>query len=112
MANYNRKPPGWWRHGTGKNRGGGRIQKGVRRAFAAADKPVLSSSEIYRWVYPNTTHPGWLQCWSVFQVLRATAHRVGRASTRGNPTLWKLRQPIRVAKVVANDTSPNTKQLK
>src|SRR5262245_24772732 len=70
--------------------GNGRIQRAVRRAFMASDSPVLSSSDIYRWVYPNK-YPGWLECWSVFVVLRQCCHRVGRADTRGRPWLWRLR---------------------
>jgi hypothetical protein len=72
--------------------GNGRIQRQVRRAFLVADKPVLSSSDIYRWVYPNTSHPGWRQCWSVFTVLRVLCHRVGRTPPYG-ATLWRLRDP-------------------
>jgi hypothetical protein len=63
----------------------------VRRAFAAADRRVLSSSEIYRWTHPTKSAPGWLDRWSVFTVLRVMCHRVGRATTVGTPWLWKLR---------------------
>jgi len=85
------------------NLGKGRIQRQVRRAFLVAGKPVLSSSEIYKWVYPGKRKHGWFERWNAFVVLRAACHRVGRASTRGQPWLWKLRQPIRVAKAVADD---------
>jgi hypothetical protein len=70
--------------------GRGRIQRQVRRAFIAADSPVLSSSEIYAWVYPGRV-PGWLERWSVFTVLRVICHRVGRGSTVGHPWLWRLK---------------------
>ena len=75
-------------------KGRGRIQRQVARAFQASGKVVLSSSTIYRWVYPKKTAPGWLERWSVFTVLRVMCHRVGRAKTTGTPWLWKLRQPL------------------
>jgi hypothetical protein len=70
--------------------GRGRIQRQVRRAFMASDSPVLSSSDIYRWVYPRKKRPRWLERWSVFVVLRKECHRVGRTPPYG-AWLWRLR---------------------
>jgi hypothetical protein len=70
--------------------GRGRIQRQVQRAFIARG-PVVSASEIYDW-----THAGRRSGMrrgarrSVWVVLRAIAVPVGRATTRGLPTLWQL----------------------
>jgi hypothetical protein len=78
--------------------GRGRIQRQIRRAFLANDAKPLTSSEIYRWVYPRKERYGWLDRWSVLLALRSLgALRMGRAKTPGHPWLWKLptpRQPL------------------
>jgi hypothetical protein len=74
-------------------KGNGRIQRQVRRAFLVAGKPVLSSSEVYRWVHPGKKAPGWLERWSVFTVLRTMCHQVGRCKPYG-AWLWRLRRPL------------------
>jgi len=76
--------------------GRGRVQRGVRRAFWAAQKSALSTSEIMAWTHPR---PIWVrkhnprnnQRRSIRRVCEIVCIRVGRAATIGRPWLWRLR---------------------
>jgi hypothetical protein len=75
------------------NKGRGRIQIQVKRAFVAAGGDTLSSSEVFDWVFARARRVSWRrrQRWSVVRVLRQIADPVGRAGTRGRPWLWRLK---------------------
>jgi hypothetical protein len=80
--------------GGGTHRGKGRLQVQIRRAFIG--HPFRTSSEIYDWCYArdrSRTHSEAMR-WSVRRILDATCDRLGRADTRGNPWLWRLKQPV------------------
>jgi hypothetical protein len=78
------------------NKGRGRIQRQVERAFRAAGDEPISASVIYDWTHgrrrgARRTLP-WGVYWSVRRILREVAVRVGRAPTIGRPWLWRLRE--------------------
>jgi hypothetical protein len=77
--------------GGGPGRGRGRLQRSITRAFVA--HPFLSSTEIYDWAFARRPRARFSQAcrWSVRRILIEVAEPVGRASTRGNPYLWKLK---------------------
>jgi hypothetical protein len=73
------------------NKGRGRLQVQIQRAFMAGG-PVLSASVIFDWAYARGR--GRLQSnrrWSVHRILRERCEPVGRARSRGRPILWRLR---------------------
>jgi hypothetical protein len=75
------------------NKGRGRLQVQIRRAFAVRE--VLTSSEIYDSCYAKRRVAG-LQIdrpyrWSVLRILRTIADPIGRAETIGRPVLWRLK---------------------
>jgi hypothetical protein len=72
------------------NAGRGRIQVIVRRAFLVGG-PVLSSSQIYDWCFTKRRKLTTLKGYMAWRVLRQIADPVGRATTIGRPTLWRLR---------------------
>jgi hypothetical protein len=76
------------------NKGRGRLQVQVRRAYIATGVDTLSASEIYDWTYARRRQrmPTNLR-WPVRRILRVIADPVGRADTIGRPILWKLKQP-------------------
>jgi hypothetical protein len=77
------------------NKGRGRLQRAVRRAFTARG-PLLSSSELYNWCYPRRRQLNQLQRHSVWRLSVQVADPVARADTPGRPWLWKLREVNRV----------------
>jgi hypothetical protein len=76
------------------NRGLGRLQVQIRRAFLGHE--VRSSAEIFDWTFPRRRAAGQrplqLERYSVWRVLMQVAEVVGRAETRGRPWLWRLRR--------------------
>jgi hypothetical protein len=76
------------------NRGRGRLQVQIRRAFAACGE-VLSSSEVYDWTHARHRAHGQLvrqrERHGVWLILRQVAEPVGRAETIGRPWLWRLK---------------------
>ena len=73
------------------NRGRGRIQLAVRRAFIGHD--ILTTSQVFDWCFVRDRKVSWKRRhrWSVVRVLDQVAERVGRAPTIGRPILWRLR---------------------
>jgi hypothetical protein len=92
-------PRGWARYPNlqrrphAPNKGRGRLQRQIARAFHAHGNEV-SASDIYqwcqRWQSKRFGHP---ERWSIVRVLRQVAEPVGRASTIGRPWLWRLKTP-------------------
>jgi hypothetical protein len=72
------------------NKGRGRLQVQIRRAFLGAD--TVTSTTVYDWCFVRrrrripTRHR-----YSVWRILMTIADPVGRASTIGRPWLWRLR---------------------
>jgi hypothetical protein len=72
------------------NKGRGRLQVQIRRAFLDAD--TITSSTVYDWCFVRrrrripTRHR-----YSVWRILMTIADPVGRAETIGRPWLWRLR---------------------
>jgi hypothetical protein len=88
--NLRRRPPA-------PNKGRGRLQVQIRRAFIAANGGAISTDQIYNWAYTRRrclTGKGNLS-WSVLRILRQIAEPVGRAKTIGRPIIWKLRAPLK-----------------
>jgi hypothetical protein len=86
--NLRRRRPG------SPNKGRGRIQVQIRRAFVAADSDTLSSSEVFDWVFacPGPARQSAAPApRSAIRVLRQIAETVGRAPTIGRPWLWRLK---------------------
>jgi hypothetical protein len=74
-------------------KGRGRLQRQIVRAFMVHGSP-LSVSVILDWCYARRRSGlGSGHYWSVRRVLRQRADRVNRATTRGRPWLWRLREP-------------------
>jgi hypothetical protein len=70
----------------------GPVQRGVRRAFIAMDKPVLSTSQIVEWLHPRPGTDWHHARRSVRRVCERYCVRVGRSdSGSGRPILWRLR---------------------
>jgi hypothetical protein len=78
---------------SSRNKGRGRLQVQVRRAFLG--HPLRSSSEVYDFTHarcralkePIPT----LHRYSVWRILREIADPVGRSRGPGRPWLWRLR---------------------
>jgi hypothetical protein len=75
------------------NKGRGRLQVQIRRAFVGHH--LLSSSQVYDYALARVRGDAWRRRhrWSVIRVLDRLCHRVGRADTIGRPWLWRLRDP-------------------
>jgi hypothetical protein len=75
------------------NKGRGRLQVQIRRAFVGRD--VLTSSELYDFCYAKRRVAGQQidrpYRWSVVRILRQIADPIGRAETIGRPVLWRLK---------------------
>jgi hypothetical protein len=70
----------------------GPVQRRVRRAFIATDKPVLSTSQIVEWSHPRPGTDWHHARRSVRRVCERYCERVGRSdSGSGRPILWRLR---------------------
>ena len=78
------------------NKGLGRLQVQIRRAFVGRD--ALTSSEVYDSCYAKKRAFGerisQRHRHSVWRILRTIADPIGRASTIGRPWLWRLKQDI------------------
>jgi hypothetical protein len=79
--------------------GRGRVQLGVKRAFLATGKRVLSTAELLQWTHPRPIrvrrrNPRNNQRRSVRRVLDCCAIRVGRGEGIGRPILWKLKDGV------------------
>jgi hypothetical protein len=79
-------------------KGRGRLQVQVARCFLAAETRVRTSSEVYAWCFVGRRR----HRYSVWRILVKIADPVERVPPHG-AWLWKLKQPIRVAKAVADD---------
>jgi hypothetical protein len=92
--------PGWesypnlLRRPHSPNKGRGRLQVQIRRAFVGRE--VLTSSEVYDHAYAKRRVAGQQidrpYRWSVVRILRTIADPIGRAQTAGRPRLWRLKQ--------------------
>jgi hypothetical protein len=70
----------------------GPVQRRVRRAFVAMDKPVLSTSQIVAWTHPRPWTDRHHARRSVRRVCERYCERVGRSPTgSGRAVLWRLR---------------------
>jgi hypothetical protein len=66
----------------------GRIQRGIRRAFIAANGRPLCIRELLARCYPATDdHPHWHR-WSIHRALPKYAIPIGRSKARGCPIMW------------------------
>jgi hypothetical protein len=75
------------------NKGRGRLQRQIRRAFIAHGNEV-SASDIYRWCKRRQAREfGQWERWSITRILMTMADRVGRGKGSGRPWLWRLRLP-------------------
>jgi hypothetical protein len=93
--------PGWEsypnlrRRPHSPNKGRGRLQVQVRRAFVGRD--VLSSSEVYESSYARKRLLGerisQRHRHSVWRILRQVADQIGHSRGPGRPWLWRLRNP-------------------
>ena len=76
------------------NKGLGRLQVQIRRAFVGRD--ALTSSEVYDSCYAKKRAFGerisQRHRHSVWRILRTIADPIGRAVTIGRPVLWRLRE--------------------
>jgi hypothetical protein len=72
------------------NKGRGRLQVQIQRAFMAGG-PVLSTSAIFDWAYARGSRLQGNRRWSVHRILRECCEPVGRAPTIGRPILWRAR---------------------
>ena len=73
------------------NKGRGRLQRQIRRAFIAHGNEA-SASDIYRWCKRRQARElGQWERWSIVRILDVIAERVGRAPTAGRPWIWSLR---------------------
>ena len=77
------------------NKGRGRIQVAVRRAFLAAGSDELTTSQVYDYALPRVRADLWrqMQRCSVLRVLDQLCHRVGRDRAHG-AIIWKLKEPL------------------
>jgi hypothetical protein len=75
------------------NKGRGRLQRQIRRAFVG--HCLLSSSEVYDWAYPR--HRAWRPSlseavrWSVHRILRQIAEPICKVPPH-NAWLWRLKE--------------------
>jgi hypothetical protein len=69
----------------------GKVQKAVRRAFAATGKAVLSTKELLPWAFARAQGTGHNKRRSIRRVCERYCERVGRGSGPGKPLLWRLR---------------------
>jgi hypothetical protein len=92
-------PHGWDRYPglrfpghTSGNRGKGRIQIAVKRAFAAASTTTLTTSDVFDYALARHRDDGWRrqQRWSVVRVLRAMCDPIGRDPRHG-AIIWRSR---------------------
>jgi hypothetical protein len=88
----------WWQDKAAKhvtNKGRGRLQVQIRRAFVG--HCLLSSSQVYDYALARVRGDAWRRRhrWSVIRILRQLCHRVGRADTIGRPWLWRLKEPLK-----------------
>jgi hypothetical protein len=77
---------------SSRNKGKGRLQRQIRRAFLAGGNE-LTSSQVYDWcmLWPVDKRASQAQRWSVRRILDVVADRCGRAPTIGRPWIWRLR---------------------
>jgi hypothetical protein len=66
------------------------MQRQINRAFAVHG-PVVSSSEVYDWVFTRRRRASQLRRHGVWRILMRVADPIGRAPTIGRPWLWRLK---------------------
>jgi hypothetical protein len=80
---------------SSRNKGKGRLQAQLRRAFSQS--PLLTSSQVYDWTFAGHRARGefipQLHRYSVWRILREIADPVGRSRGPGRPWLWRLKTP-------------------
>jgi hypothetical protein len=76
------------------NKGRGRLQVQIRRAFVG--HCLLSSSQVFDYALVRVRGDFWRRRhrWSVHRILRQIAEPIGRAPTIGRPWLWRLKPPL------------------
>jgi hypothetical protein len=74
------------------NKGRGRLQRQVRRAFVACG-PVVSSSAVYDWCYARGRRLTQRRRHSVWRLLVTMADPIRRVPPYG-AWLWRLREPV------------------
>ena len=80
----------------------GRLQRQIARVFAARN--TVSSTEVYDWCFPRKRQLTQRHRYGVWLILATIADPVARASTRGRPWLWRLRDPaVQKAPVISTD---------
>jgi hypothetical protein len=74
----------------------GRVQKAIRRAFAAHGAKVLTSTEIYDWTHPRRRTERRTLRWGVYdrtrRTLRTMCEPIRKVPPYGAWT-WRLREP-------------------
>jgi hypothetical protein len=81
----------------------GHVQRQVKRSFVASGGQPLTTGDLIRRAYPRQTK---FESWQYAQVRQSAerwAVRMGTASQRGEPVLWK---PKAVAEATRGDTAP------
>ena len=77
----------------------GHIQRGITRAFIAADGRDLTTLELLSWTHAQALYRGApprvreYLCWDVRRSAERLCERVGRGTGPGKPVLWRLRKP-------------------
>jgi hypothetical protein len=97
-CNARREPSRGWaahpnlrRRPSSPNKGRGRLQQQVRRAFAAAGVSELTSTDIYDWTHARRRKLSQLDRHGVWRVLCEVAVPIGRATSNGRPWIWRLK---------------------
>jgi hypothetical protein len=102
-------PHGWDRYpslrkGPAASSREGRIQRQVRRAFAAAGTNTITTSVAYDYALAERRHDEWrmMERCSVLRALDQVADRVGK-DPRYGAIIWRLRSPVADAPSAPSD---------
>jgi hypothetical protein len=77
--------PGGW---PGVGAGCGRIQKAIRRCFAANDHQPVTTGQIRAYAFPRATHCQPSHCFSIRRALDRDGYRVVGDRRPGVPIKW------------------------
>jgi hypothetical protein len=73
------------------NKGRGRLQRAIARAFLVAGSDTLSSTAVYDWCFARDRHrPGEWHRYSVWRILQEIAEPIRKVPPHG-AWLWRLR---------------------
>jgi hypothetical protein len=72
----------------------GRMRRQLERAFMAMPGQDLDTGTLCRWVWAHRDRFRTGECERLRRIVRELADPIGRASSKGRPWLWRLREPI------------------